>query len=450
MKKFILLFLLSFLFLNSSIAQKNKSAKLSIKRALVLSNETRDLVEAGQTQKAVANSLELFRYYPALFTNILHKALSWHVQNDKKHYTLEYFEQLKQKNNKEINKIISPITLWNRAIITKDKQKLLTIAKALQNLLLKGTNYDARTSRYCLLILKQLDKKKAIIKSFRKELILQNIANLETFPFNKLATNRKEREKRTWYRYMLSNSYYYLYSNVLPKEEYIKKAADYSPDFNDKANINSYFYDATLLTGSFKNLGYKKIYQKYLEKHKIKKGAFDLLCEITFENPTNKNIKILRKKYAKQNKAKSFSKFWENYIHNKGKVVPKVKIEFNNEILDLTQPNNKWIYIDVWGTWCGACRKELPDLQKFYMENESNNTQLEIYSCSYKSKNLSDFMAKHEYTFPVSEINKQVIDLFEITSYPTKILITPKGNYIKIPYGMDWVEAIQNYMLMEK
>lgn len=57
-------------------------------------------------------------------------------------------------------------------------------------------------------------------------------------------------------------------------------------------------------------------------------------------------------------------------------------------------------------------------------------------------------MTENNYTFPVSEIDKQTNDLFEVSGYPTKILISPDGNFIKIPFGVDWKTYIKNYTLM--
>ena len=58
-------------------------------------------------------------------------------------------------------------------------------------------------------------------------------------------------------------------------------------------------------------------------------------------------------------------------------------------------------------------------------------------------------MKDKHFTFPVFEIDNKVNDDFEITGYPTKILISPTGNYLKIPSNVDWRMYIKNYCLME-
>jgi len=281
-------------------------------------------------------------------------------------------------------------------------------------------------------------------------LIKRNIKNLEKYSFLvDVPSNRKEAERRVWGKYLIAYSYDYLYSNVNDKEEYLKKASDYSPDLNDRLNESGYFYDAVLLAGNPSQFGFKSKYQKYLVDNNRISEALNLLCEITFEEPSNNNIKSLKEFYKNSKNDESFNTFWEYYIQKQGKAVPQVKIQFENEVLDLTHKTKNWIYIDVWGTWCSPCRSELPELQSLYSANQQvQNSKLKIYTFSFYSQNLSNFMVENKYTFPVSEIDKATKDLFEVSEYPTKILISPEGNYIKIPFGVDWKTFIKNYTLM--
>lgn len=443
MRKLILTLTINLLLLSTNIAQIPQEA-------FPLTNSLSGLWQNGDIDKAIESSLELYRLYPPMFIDRIHNTLAQQLENDSQQYGLKYLEQLLSKGNPEINEIIAPIYIWSKSIVAKEEQELISIRQELKNLQKDSSNHESKMERYCLLILKELDKKNAIDNEYRIELINKNISSLETYPnIIEIVADRKEGEKRAWHRYMIAYSYDYLYSNVSDKEEYLKKASDYSPDLNDRLNEGAYFYDAALLTGNPRQIGYKSKYQKYLVDNNREIEALNLLCEITFDEPSDNNIKSLKEYYENSKNNESFKIFWESYIHNKGKVLPKVKIKFENEVLDLTHKTGTWIYIDVWGTWCSPCRKELPELQSLYSTNKQvQNSNLKIYTFSFGSQNLSDFMAENNYTFPVSEIDKQINDLFEVSGYPTKILISPEGNYIKIPFGVDWKTYIKNYTLM--
>lgn len=422
------------------------------KEAYSLTNSLSDLWYNGETEKAIESSLELYRLYPPMFIERIHNTLAQQIQNDSKLYGQKYLEQLLLKKNDEISHIISPIYLWSKSINAKNENDLKEILEELKSILKDSSNYKSETERYCLLIIQELDKKNAIDDK-NKEIILQkNINNLETYPYiDKVMAGRQESEKRAWHRYLLAYSYNYLYTVKPNVAEYLKKASDYSPDLNDRQNNNAYFYDAALLTGNTKEFGFQKKYQKYLVENNRNSDALDLLSDIAFGTPSDDNVIALREFYENLKYNIPFTDYWANYFHKKGKPVPKLKIQFEKEELDLSVKPNIWIFIDVWGTWCGPCIKELPELQSFFEENiKMNNSKLMIYTFSFGSKNLSDFIAKNKYTFPVSEIDKQTNDLFEISEYPTKILISPEGNFIKIPFDVDWKTYIKNYILIKK
>jgi len=133
-----------------------------------------------------------------------------------------------------------------------------------------------------------------------------------------------------------------------------------------------------------------------------------------------------------------------------GKPLPHVIIKSDTVEFDHSKLGNKWTLIDIWGTWCVPCLEELPDLQTYYTENiRKKNTNLRIVTFSFGSQKLKKFMIDNKYSFPVIEIDKQTTELFDISGYPTKILVTPNGTYITIPFGTDWRVYVRNYTLAE-
>ena len=443
MKKILLTLITNLLILSSSIAQIPKEA-------FPLTNSLSDLWQNGDTEKAIESSMELYRLYPPMFIDRIHNTLAQKLQGEKKQNCITYLEQLFQKNNEEINQIITPVLLWSKALNANEPKELTSIVNELNTLIKDSSHYSSRAERYILLILKELDKKNAIDNNSRKQIINKNIISLGTYPFiEKVISDRGEAEKRAWNRYLLAYSYDYLYSNVINEETYLKRASDYSPDLNDRLYKHAYFYDAALLTGNTKQIGFKSKYWKYLNDNNRKPEVLILLCDITFSDPTDNNITELKNYYENSGNTAPFKSYWMNYINSMGKAVPMIKLNFEKEELNLTKKPDCWIYIDVWGTWCSPCRKELPELQSLYFENNKvSDSNLKIYSFSYSSQNLINFMNENNYTFPVCEIDKEVNDLFEITGYPTKILISPEGNYIKIPFGLDWKMFVKNYTLI--
>ncbi len=54
-------------------------------------------------------------------------------------------------------------------------------------------------------------------------------------------------------------------------------------------------------------------------------------------------------------------------------------------------------------------------------------------------------MTENKYTFPVAMSDKLVEKSYNINSYPSKILVSPQGKYLVIPFNIDWVDFVKKY-----
>ena len=419
--------------------------------AFPLTNSLYSLWHEGQTEKAIETTLKLYELYPPFLIDNFHNTLAQNFKHKNAvSYSSVYLEELRKRKNEAINKIVEPLYLWSKMIDNSDPVYLKSIFNDLSQVLSDSSNYESHTERYCLLALNEPNIQKLIDQKTREQLLLKVIRNLETYPYlMQEVKGGKKIDKRAWNRYLLSYSYFFLFSKFDQKEEYLMKASNYSPDETDLQGRRDFFYDAALLKGYLDPVGYRKDYLNYLKANHKEKESLTLLADITFCAPSDDNLKALKDYYAILSIEKPFKEYWHQYINQKCKSVPQLKIKFTEETLDLMQKSSHWVYIDVWGTWCVPCVEELPLLQEFFTKNQQNtNSVLKIYTFSFASQNLSSFMDKNRYNFPVSEIDKQANDAFEVTSYPTKILITPEGKYLKIPFNVDWRMYIKNYCLM--
>jgi len=46
-----------------------------------------------------------------------------------------------------------------------------------------------------------------------------------------------------------------------------------------------------------------------------------------------------------------------------------IALDFNGNAIDLKNYKNKVVVLNVWGSWCGPCRKEASELQELYLKN---------------------------------------------------------------------------------
>jgi len=99
--------------------------------------------------------------------------------------------------------------------------------------------------------------------------------------------------------------------------------------------------------------------------------------------------------------------------------------------------NGKYVYIDVWATWCGPCKAEIPFLKEIEAKYHDKNIEFVSVSVDYPAdhQKWKDMIAEKEMggvqLFADAAFNSEFIKDYEIRGIPQFILLDPKGNIIK-------------------
>lgn len=120
---------------------------------------------------------------------------------------------------------------------------------------------------------------------------------------------------------------------------------------------------------------------------------------------------------------------------------PAIDFKFpdaNGKQVALSDFKGKLVYIDVWATWCGPCKQEIPHLKK--LEEEYRSKDIVFLSVSVdKTKDHAkwkEFLVKEELKgvqiFGGDDAQKYVIQSYKISGIPRFILVGRDGNIISI------------------
>lgn len=97
--------------------------------------------------------------------------------------------------------------------------------------------------------------------------------------------------------------------------------------------------------------------------------------------------------------------------------------------IKLSDYKGKIVVLDFWATWCGPCRKGIPDL--ISIQNEFPN-EVVILGVSLDMQTKADvvpFMKKMGINYPIVYGNVEVTQLYGgIEAIPTSFIIDQKGN----------------------
>lgn len=191
------------------------------------------------------------------------------------------------------------------------------------------------------------------------------------------------------------------------------------------ANPNKAALDKAI--ASYKD-GFKSLEKKYtLDSSSIANG------KKTMEGTIASIEKYLSSKIALREALPegSPSPTFENYVNHKGGTT------------SLSDLKGKYVYVDVWATWCGPCKREIPSLKKVEEQFHGQNIEFVSISVDDARRSGSDEKAFAAWKNMVNDKQLGGIQLFsdkawqsdfvknyKINGIPRFILIDPEGNIV--------------------
>ena len=95
----------------------------------------------------------------------------------------------------------------------------------------------------------------------------------------------------------------------------------------------------------------------------------------------------------------------------------------------------------------------MPKIQKLsdkIKSDFSNKAVLFTVACHDNLNSIKIFMKDYTYDFIVLLSDSTIEKEYNITSYPTKLLITPAGQYFEIYYNANLEQIIEAYVFSDK
>ena len=99
----------------------------------------------------------------------------------------------------------------------------------------------------------------------------------------------------------------------------------------------------------------------------------------------------------------------------------------------LADHDGKVVLVNVWATWCGPCRREMPDLERLYQSRKGDG--LMIFGLSTEEVEIQlTFAEEVTVSYPLLTIQGEVPEIFSATArYPANFLIDREGNLRPAP-----------------
>ena len=107
---------------------------------------------------------------------------------------------------------------------------------------------------------------------------------------------------------------------------------------------------------------------------------------------------------------------------------------------DASKLEGKVVLVDFWATWCGPCRKELPNVKRNYEKYHARGFEVVGVSLDTDADALQAFLAKEQIRWPVLVGNDQtgagwetpLVIYYGVQSVPTAILVDQQGKVVSL------------------
>ena len=286
----------------------------------------------------------------------------------------------------------------------------------------------------------------------KQESLLSNAKNI--------SENYIEKEKRNiQYNYLRMLGVYEMAHIQLTKDANFKVSDDFLKELNEIDYSNEEDFEFSH--------HYKALVSEYYKKRadnlsKTEGMPFDLALLKTVGAIPNKVIKngllfdFANFNLVKSENVKEFYKLYSEYSTNEknnkiitekykkltaieiGKASPKF-FDYKNHkggTTSLDDLKGKYVYIDVWATWCGPCVREIPALKK--IEAQYHDKNIEFVSISIdkasdftKWQNMvTDRELQGIQLFADNDWNSSFVKDYGINGIPRFILLDPNGNIV--------------------
>jgi thiol-disulfide isomerase/thioredoxin len=109
-----------------------------------------------------------------------------------------------------------------------------------------------------------------------------------------------------------------------------------------------------------------------------------------------------------------------------------------NEI-DAKSLKNKVIFLNLWATWCGPCRKEMPSIQELYSKVDHEKIAFVMLSLDTEAdhQKIVKYIADKGFSFPVYETSGALPGQLQVSVIPTTFIIGKDGKIALKKTGME-------------
>jgi thiol-disulfide isomerase/thioredoxin len=103
--------------------------------------------------------------------------------------------------------------------------------------------------------------------------------------------------------------------------------------------------------------------------------------------------------------------------------------DLNGKTLPMRDLKGKVIFLNLWATWCGPCRVEMPSIQKLYDSVDKDKVVFVMLSLDQANQTakIRQYVSEKQFSFPVYQPASSLPSLLRVKMIPSTFIIAPDG-----------------------
>lgn len=124
-------------------------------------------------------------------------------------------------------------------------------------------------------------------------------------------------------------------------------------------------------------------------------------------------------------------------------VAPNFTWDENGKKMSMADLKGNVVLVNLWATWCGPCKKEIPDLAKISQDMKDKNFKMigvNVFQ-NPKSQSIGDFLSSNPIPYTILDAGEDFVKAFsdatksDIEAVPTTFVVDKKGNIVETIVG---------------
>lgn len=101
------------------------------------------------------------------------------------------------------------------------------------------------------------------------------------------------------------------------------------------------------------------------------------------------------------------------------------------ESMTLSDFRGQKVILNFWASWCGPCRAEMPDMQKFYEATSDQDIEVLAVNLTHferQREHVDEFVEEFGLTFPIPlDVDNKQYDAYKVLTIPTTYFLDEQG-----------------------